>query len=67
MTLYMKVSRDKYELPEAVAGTREELAKLLGIKTNTVDHYFYLQKKYGMNCGYVKVVIDDEEEGKEQT
>ena len=60
--LYMKVSRDKYELPEAVAGTIEELAKLLGVKRNTVDHYFYLQKKYGMNCGYVRVEISEEEE-----
>ncbi len=49
-------------MPEAVAGTIEELAKLLGVKRNTVDHYFYLQKKYGINCGYVKVVIDDGEE-----
>ena len=62
MILYMKVSRDKYELPEAVAGTISELAKLLEIKENTVHHYFYLQKKYGMNCGYVKVEIDDYEE-----
>lgn len=60
--LYMKVSRDKYELPEAVAGTIRELAKLLGVKTNTVHHYFYLQNKYGMNCGYVKVEVDDEED-----
>ena len=62
MTLYMKVSRDKYELPEAVAGTISELAKLLGIKENTVHHYFYLQKKCGMKCGYVKVEIDEEDE-----
>lgn len=62
MTLYMKVSRDKYELPEAVAGTIKELATLLGIKENTVHHYFYLQNKYGMNCGYVKVVVDEGEQ-----
>ena len=58
----MKVTRDKYELPEAVAGSIKELAMLMGVKTNTIDHYFYLQKKYGMNCGYVKVEIDDKEE-----
>jgi hypothetical protein len=58
----MKVSRDKYELPEAVAGTVKELALLLGIKENTVIHYFHLQRKYGMNCGYVKVEIDEEED-----
>lgn len=64
--LYMKVSRDKYELPEAVADTIVGLSKLLGVKPNTVDHYFYLQRKYGMNCGYVKVIIDDEEDEAEQ-
>jgi hypothetical protein len=57
----MKVSRDKYELPEAVAGTIRELAIMLGVKENTVHHQFYMQRKYGMNCGYVKVEIDDEE------
>ena len=62
MILYMKVTRDKYELPEAVAGTARELAILLGIKENTVHHYFYLQKKYGMNCGYVKVEVEEDEE-----
>ena len=62
MTLYMKVSRDKYELPEAVAGTIKELAFLLGIKENTVNHYFYLQKKRGMNCGYIKIEVEDDEE-----
>ena len=62
MILYMKVTRDKYELPEAVAGTISELAKLLGVKENTVHHYFYLQKKYGINCGYLKVEVDEDEE-----
>lgn len=62
MILYMKVTKDKYELPIAVAGTIRELAIMLGIKENSVHHQFYMQRKHGMNCGYVKVEVDEEEE-----
>ena len=62
MILYMKVTKDKYELPIAVAGTIRELAMMLGIRESSVNHQFYRQKKYGTKCGYVKVEIDDEEE-----
>lgn len=62
MILYMKVTKDKYELPIAVAGTIKELAIMLGINENSVNHQFYRQRKYGTNCGYVKVEIDEEEE-----
>ena len=32
MTLYMKVTRDEYELPVAVAETKAELARMLGVE-----------------------------------
>ena len=32
MTLYMKVTKDEYELPIAVAETQAELAHMLGVK-----------------------------------
>ena len=62
MILYMKVTKDKYELPIAVAGTIRELAMMLGINENSVQQQFYRQKRYGMNCGYVKIKIDEEDE-----
>ena len=62
MTLYMKVTKDKYELPIAVAGTIRELAMILGINENSVQQQFYRQKRYGMNCGYVKVEVEEDEE-----
>lgn len=36
MKVYMKVSKDKYELPEAVADSWNELALLCGITLNAI-------------------------------
>ena len=36
MTLYMKVTKDEYELPVAVAETQAELAHMLGVKPTLV-------------------------------
>lgn len=57
MTLYMKVTKDKYELPIAVAGSTKELALMLGIKPNNVSACF--SKKYP---SWKKVEIEDEED-----
>lgn len=35
--LYMKVTRDIYELPLAVADSTEELAQMVGARRNTID------------------------------
>ena len=37
MTLYMKCTTDKYELPIAVAESPSELAKMLGTNANVVS------------------------------
>lgn len=36
MKIWMKVSKDKYELPEAFADTAVELAELCGTTANTI-------------------------------
>ena len=59
MTLYMKVTRDKYELPVAVAETKEELAWMLGIKRDHVRSAFSHAKKF-KNPTYVVVEVDDD-------
>lgn len=60
MTLYVKVTDDKYELPIAVADSAGELAKMLGVKKNTV-----LTKishgRQGIRTTYHRVEIDDTE------
>ena len=60
MTLYMKVTRDKYELPVAVAETKAELARMLGIKRENVRTAFSHAKKF-KNPTYVVVEVDDED------
>ena len=36
MTLYIKVTSDEYELPLAVGDTVRELAKMLGVKSDSI-------------------------------
>ena len=60
MTLYMKVTRDKYELPVAVAETKAELARILGMEREKVRSAFAKAKKYGYkHSTYVEVEVDD--------
>ena len=54
MTIYMKCTTDRLELPLAVADTAAELARQLGIKPNSV--FTGLNKKSG---GYHKIVIEE--------
>ena len=60
MTLYMKVTRDEYELPVAVAETKAELARMLGLKREHVRTAFSHAKKF-KNPTYVVVEVDDED------
>lgn len=58
--LWMAVSRDKYELPLAVADSIEELAELCGVKVTSIRSYICHAKKYGTRCKYVVVEVEDE-------
>lgn len=61
MTLYMKVTRDEYELPVAVAETKAELARMLGMKREKVRSAFAKVKKYGYkHPTYVVVEVEDD-------
>ena len=59
MTLYMRFTRDKYELPAAVAETKAELARMLRIKRDHVRSAFSHAKKF-KNPTYVVVEVDDD-------
>ena len=54
MTLYMKTTTDKYELPIAVADNPVELANMLGVTTGTVRSSTSARKN-----GYYKIVVED--------
>lgn len=62
MTVYMKVTKDEYELPVAVADSVSMLAQMLGISKSTIESTMSLAKKHGWRSVYVKVVIDESEE-----
>lgn len=58
-TIYMEVTKDKYELPLAVAGSVSELARMLGITANAIFCSMSLAKSRGHRQRFVKVVIDE--------
>ena len=60
-TYYMEVTKDKYELPVAVAETTGELARIRGVAHNTIKSVMYHAKRKKSECKYIKVVIDEEE------
>lgn len=57
MTLYLKTTKDKYELPEAVAESGKELASMVGITVGSF--YTFISKK---KKGYYKVEVDEDAE-----
>ena len=60
MHVYIAVTKDKYELPVAVADTAPELARMLGVETNTIysciSHMKAGQQK---SSKYYKIDIGD--------
>ena len=60
MYLYVATTRDKYELPIAVADSSGELADMLGIPKKTV--YMYMSKGNSANpkrTGFHKIFVGD--------
>ncbi len=56
MRLYMYVTKDKYELPIAVADSKKELAQMLERSVNSVQSCF--SKKHR---GYIDLEVEDDE------
>lgn len=57
MYVYMEVSKDKYELPLAIADTPGELAKICCTTSSNVLSCIYHKKKR-----FVKVKIEEDED-----
>ena len=63
MYVYMHVTKDKYELPLAVADSVKELADLVGVHPNDIHGVIYRARIRGSKRSkYVKVKIDDGED-----
>ena len=60
--VWMKVTKDKYELPVAVAETHSELARICGTTPGNVlssaSRYRHGQRR----GGYIRVEVEEEEE-----
>ena len=61
MILWLKVSNDEYELPEAVADTSVELSRMCGLSKDAVQTAISKAKKRKTRCKYIKVEIENEE------
>ena len=61
MTIWMKVTKDEYELPVAVADSPMELARILGISSNTINSSISHVKTGKIKTSvFKKVEVDDE-------
>lgn len=60
MKLYVKVSDDDLELPEAVADTKEQLSLMLGRNKSYACQVIKYCKKNGKKSTIVEVEVDDE-------
>ena len=61
-TVYMKVTMDEFELPVAIADSAVELAKMVGVKPNTVLKSIYYSKKHGWKSRYKRIEITEDEQ-----
>lgn len=59
MTVYMRVSRDKYELPVAVSDSLIELANMCGVNYRTIYRAVYGMRKLKGRPKYVAVQIEE--------
>lgn len=56
--LYLLVTKDKYQLPLAVADTAEELARIVGVNPSTIRKCITQRK----NTRYIRIYVDLEED-----
>ena len=59
--VYMKVTNDEYELPVAIADSFVELARMLGIKPQSIYDSMSHVKSRGSWTPYIRVEIGEEE------
>ena len=60
--LYIATTKDKYELPIAVADSTKELAEMLGIPHKTVSMYMTpVNQENRPHSGFYKVYVGGEE------
>ena len=58
--IWMKLSRDKYEFPEVITDSIEELAVECGVKVNSIRQAICHYKTEGRRPRYMRVEVDDD-------
>ena len=62
MTIYIEVTRDKYELPVRVADSVSELARMSGCTTNNISSAIsHFQHRAQKSARFYKVDVEDDE------
>ncbi len=62
MVIWMEVTRDRYELPVAVADTARELAEIVGVKKQGICKAVMKARRNEVKrVRFVKVEVEDEE------
>lgn len=64
--IYMLVTNDIYEFPVAMANSVQELARMIGVRPNSISSAMSHAKSRGQRCKYVKVELDEEEVGENE-
>ena len=59
--IYLCVTKDKYELPVAVADSPKELARLCGVSESAVSSGISHERYGNYNSRYKRVIIEDDE------
>ena len=60
--VYMKITKDKYELPVAVAESTTELAQICGLKgSGSVRSAINDSIRLGRRSQYIKVEVDEDD------
>lgn len=60
--IYMLVTKDKYELPLAVADSAEELGRILGIPSSRIRTAMSKARERGYRSRYVRVEYQGKED-----
>lgn len=64
ISIYMEVSRDKYELPVFIAETVKDLAKITGCSEGNIYSSISKRKHNGIKTRFVKVDIQEDPDEK---
>lgn len=60
MTVYIKVTKDKYQLPIFVADSSRELSEMCGVDTRIIKKTMQNAKRRGGESQYQIIKIDDD-------